>query len=116
MGKLVALVLVVTLSSCGYGRASPETCHAKHIRDGKGGPSAYDRCIATYEREELIREERQLGLRPSRAETIIGIVGAAAILSSARRPLICDDGSPSPTCLEGRASNQGCCSWHRGLR
>jgi hypothetical protein len=29
--------------------------------------------------------------------------------------LLCNDGTLSPTCTCGRASNRGCCSWHGGV-
>lgn len=45
---LLVLVLGSLVGGC-YGRASPDTCHAKHIRDGRGGGAKnYDRCLASY--------------------------------------------------------------------
>lgn len=33
----------------------------------------------------------------------------------ARAPLLCNDGTLSPTCTCGRSSRRGCCSWHGGV-
>lgn len=68
-----ALLITITaamLCSC-YGKASPETCHAKHIRDGRGDDGAYDRCMATYEREShsYSAEKRRLKVLRVQAES-----------------------------------------------
>lgn len=32
-----------------------------------------------------------------------------------RAPLLCNDGTLSPSCVCGQSSRRGCCSWHRGV-
>lgn len=32
-----------------------------------------------------------------------------------RAPLLCNDGTLSPSCVCGQTSRRGCCSWHRGV-
>jgi hypothetical protein len=123
------LALAVAMASGCYGRASPRTCYAKHIRDGKGGPGAYDRCMASYEREEQIRADRRAGLRPSRGEVILGYVALGVTVAGAARELrspgtvtargpaanyaVCNDGWTSG--CAAYATHSGCCSYHGGL-
>ena len=116
------IAVLMLLNGC-YGRASPKTCHAKYVRDGKGEPGDYDRCMAIYERREQIIAERRAGVRPSKGELILGFVAVAATLQAGRtttadyRPYasyaVCRDGWTSGCAAYARHS--GCCSYHGGL-
>jgi hypothetical protein len=42
------LLMLALLTAC-YGRASPDTCHAKYVRD-RPNPRGYERCMSSYRR------------------------------------------------------------------
>jgi hypothetical protein len=107
------------LAGC-YGRASPETCHAKYIRDQRGEYGDYERCLARYESRQRASKERQLGLRPSRSEIAAQVMlGVVAAMAASDPPtygtqLRCADGWYS-SCIVEQESYQGCCSHHGGI-
>lgn len=63
------------------------------------------------ERREAERRERLARLAAEREER----VREAARRAWARAPLLCNDGTLSPTCVCGQSSRRGCCSWHGGV-
>lgn len=80
--KLFAVLLTLALAGC-YGRASPTTCRAKYIRDGRGdADDTYEMCMDRYARGQQLREEVRLGLRPSRAATVWRTIGAVAVAAA----------------------------------
>lgn len=52
---LPALILLLVFSGC-YGRESPESCHAKHVRDGRGSAGSYERCMTRYRQRHPVAE------------------------------------------------------------
>lgn len=117
MRKLLAAAFVLMLMAGCYGRASPQTCYAKFIRDQRGGPDSYERCMAKYEARERVLAERRQGLRPSRARMgaaiALGIVGVAvAVRQDEQQRIRCADGWLSGC----RTPHQGCCSHHGGYQ
>lgn len=79
-------------------RACDETRHEEEAR-------------VERERREAERRERLARLAAEREER----AKEAAQRAWARAPLLCNDGTLSPTCRCGRSSNRGCCSWHGGV-
>lgn len=70
-------------------------------------------------REQQLREiERQREAEARAAERAQRRAEAAresAQRSWARAPLLCNDGTRSPSCVCGSSSHRGCCSWHGGV-
>ena len=80
-------------------------------------PVEQDRAEATCERiqkeqqQEIARQRREEERERKRQER----AAASAYRKWALAPLLCRDGTPSPSCICGQSSRRGCCSHHGGV-
>lgn len=61
--------------------------------------------------QERARQEREAELTQKRKEQAY----LSAVWAWQRAPLLCRDGTMSPSCVCGQGSRRGCCSHHRGV-
>jgi hypothetical protein len=65
--------------------------------------------------QELERQRIAEAREAERAQRRAEAAREAAQRRWAHAPLLCNDGTPSPTCICGSSSHRGCCSWHGGV-
>jgi hypothetical protein len=68
------------------------------------------------QREKENERRREAEARAAeRAERRARAAQEAAQRRWAYAPLLCNDGTRSPSCICGSSSHRGCCSWHGGV-
>jgi hypothetical protein len=64
---------------------------------------------------EVKRQREAEAREDERAQRRAEAARRAAQMRWAHAPLLCNDGTRSPSCLCGASSHRGCCSWHGGV-
>ena len=82
---VLATVTLVLLTGC-YGAATPRTCYAKFVRDKRGEPGDYDRCLAKAARREAILDAQARGELPTKTDRALAVMSAMGSMQQKREP------------------------------
>ena len=76
-----------------------------------------ERCEALREQhlKDIERQREAEAREAERASKRAESARKAAMKRWAYAPLLCNDGTRSPSCICGSSSHRGCCSWHGGV-